>query len=253
MLSKRIANTTIYTLFTITIIIMLLTNRMTLFLHPKMIKYIIIALLVIMCLGYFEYEETCHLVNTHKYYAEKLSIGYVVYIVFFILLALRPTELSNAAIKNKNSDFYIDLESTLENTITNVAEENNNFQDISLVPLEDAEFMDLIYGVSRNPSEYEGKNISVEGFVYRDDSFNSDVFVVGRMLVSCCIADSTVTGVFIQMENASDLEEGTWVRAEGIASIENVYFPEDAGYYNVFMLSEVSITEIEPYPSKYVY
>lgn len=64
--------------------------------------------------------------------------------------------------------------------------------------------------------QYEGYQITVTGFVYRDDStMAANEFVPARMLMSCCVADLTPVGIICHYDKAAALELESWITVTG--------------------------------------
>ena len=60
-----------------------------------------------------------------------------------------------------------------------------------------------------------GQEARVVGFVYRDDRFGPDSFLVARYTVSCCVADAAPIGLVVRTEEAESLESDSWVEVSG--------------------------------------
>lgn len=65
------------------------------------------------------------------------------------------------------------------------------------------------------PQALNGREARLTGFVYRDDRFAPDSFLVGRFLVSCCVADAAALGVVVQWPEAEELALDQWVSVYG--------------------------------------
>jgi putative membrane protein len=76
-------------------------------------------------------------------------------------------------------------------------------------------FADSIY---TSVSALEGQRITLHGFVYRDDQFPEDTLLVSRLLISCCVADASLVGFHVRVENADDFANDEWVDVTGIVA-----------------------------------
>ncbi|MGF9696349.1 TIGR03943 family putative permease subunit [Paenibacillus sp. MABNR03] len=64
--------------------------------------------------------------------------------------------------------------------------------------------------------QFAGKEISLTGFVYRDQSMNHEShFALGRFLVMCCPADAAPFGVMIHIPDADTFPTDSWVQIDG--------------------------------------
>lgn len=67
------------------------------------------------------------------------------------------------------------------------------------------------------PENYEGYQISIKGFVFRDPKTMQDnEFVPARLAMSCCVADLTTCGIVCHYAEAFRLKADTWVTVEGV-------------------------------------
>lgn len=90
------------------------------------------------------------------------------------------------------------------------------------------EMTDYVYSVyyediNNNLLNYQGKSIHINGFVLKEDDFEQNQLVISRFLITHCVADASIIGFLSEIPEASNLEEDTWIEAEGII---------DIGYYN---------------------
>lgn len=72
-----------------------------------------------------------------------------------------------------------------------------------------------VFGAADDPAAFDGQKATVVGFVYRDEAFASDQFMVSRFIVSCCVADATVLGLVVSWPGSAALPLDTWVEVHG--------------------------------------
>lgn len=111
-----------------------------------------------------------------------------------------------------NKSDYLDQMSELK-------EKYGDKQTIEITDENYLEVMELIYNY---PSEFIGKKISYEGFVYQtpNDS-NADVFLF-RFGIIHCVADSGVFGLLTHMPEGVTVENDEWYKIEG--TIQSDYY-----------------------------
>jgi putative membrane protein len=66
-----------------------------------------------------------------------------------------------------------------------------------------------------NPAAFEGQEARLIGFVYRDDRFAADTFMVSRFVLSCCAADAAPLGLMVRWPESSTLAADQWVEVTG--------------------------------------
>ncbi|RSD29093.1 TIGR03943 family putative permease subunit [Mesobacillus subterraneus] len=86
------------------------------------------------------------------------------------------------------------------------------------------QFNDSIYSsyyeeISSDINKFQGRKVSLNGFVYKEDSFSDNQLVVSRFLVTHCVADASIIGFLSEFPDAAKIEKDSWIKIEGI--IEN--------------------------------
>jgi uncharacterized repeat protein (TIGR03943 family) len=71
------------------------------------------------------------------------------------------------------------------------------------------------FNVTGDPATFSGQTARVVGFVFRDESYGADQFLVSRFVLSCCVADASVVGLVVSWPQSSSLPDDTWVEVEG--------------------------------------
>ncbi len=77
--------------------------------------------------------------------------------------------------------------------------------------------LDWLYLFQRSGdmSQFNGEEVHVIGFVYQDERFDSEQFMVSRFTVSCCVADASPIGLIVQWPETAELQSDEWVEVEG--------------------------------------
>ena len=68
---------------------------------------------------------------------------------------------------------------------------------------------------SSDPNQFDGEEAHVVGFVYRDERFAANQFMVSRFTVSCCVADAAPIGLIVQWSETAALAADSWVEVRG--------------------------------------
>ncbi|KEZ49737.1 TIGR03943 family putative permease subunit [Metabacillus indicus] len=101
--------------------------------------------------------------------------------------------------------------------------------------------------LDKNPQKFEGKEVEMLGFVYREEGFEEDQFVVARFGLSCCVADASVYGTLASIEDGDTYEQDEWVKVSG--KIKSVKFKD----WTLPSVEIQSIKKIEQPKEPYVY
>ncbi len=106
------------------------------------------------------------------------------------------------------------------------------------ITVENDYFYPWIAEIYTNVEKYEGYQISVTGFVFKDpETMQSDEFSPARLMMSCCVADLTPIGFICNYASASGLKDDSWVTVEG-----TIY----QGEYEGQPEPQISVTKISP-------
>jgi uncharacterized repeat protein (TIGR03943 family) len=66
----------------------------------------------------------------------------------------------------------------------------------------------------KDPADFIGQPVDVEGFVFINDKLPDGYFMVGRFIITCCVADATAIGIAFLPPEDAEIPNG-WVRIEG--------------------------------------
>ncbi len=120
---------------------------------------------------------------------------------------VQPKPLGANALVNRN----INIDS-----LTSAKSPESNQLD-AIATSSERNILDWLYQFQRSGdlSQLNGENVHVIGFVYRDERFDSEQFMVSRFIVSCCVADAAPAGLIVQWPETAELKADEWVEVEG--------------------------------------
>jgi uncharacterized repeat protein (TIGR03943 family) len=101
--------------------------------------------------------------------------------------------------------------------------------------------------ILQNFQAYEGRKITTQGMVYRDDTVPLGHFLVFRFLIVCCAADALPAGALVSHEEIDSFAQDTWVSVEGILGLKKV------GDLTFPLIQAESITRIDPPKDPYLF
>lgn len=88
------------------------------------------------------------------------------------------------------------------------------------VQVSDELFYPWLTEIFANMNKYEGVQITIKGFVFKDSgSMESNEFIPARLLMWCCSADLSPCGIVCEYDKAAELKENTWVTVTGVIHI----------------------------------
>lgn len=123
------------------------------------------------------------------------------------------------------------------------------YDDKQLIKITDEnylEVMELIYNYS---SEFIGKKISYEGFVYKTPDGEKEDNFLFRFGIIHCVADSGVFGLLTHMPEGTNVKNDKWYKVEG--TIQSDYY--EPFKRDIPVVEVNTLTKIEAPKNQYVY
>jgi len=117
-----------------------------------------------------------------------------------------------------------DTEEVLPNPYGEITQEEMNSLVQKLKQSDPINMDDYVYylnyeEISKDVASYKGREITLKGFVYKEEGFQSDQLVISRFLITHCVADASIIGFLTQFDEAATLDKDTWVEATGVLDV----------------------------------
>lgn len=132
-------------------------------------------------------------------------------------------QVSNQVTDSNNQEEYVPTE---ENEVItgdeNVRSEEeyeklmNQLKTGSTIKFDDSIYSSFYEEISSNIDKYQGRTVSLNGFVYKEEGFMENQLVVSRFLVTHCVADASIIGFLSEFPEAASIEKDTWIKIEGV-------------------------------------
>ncbi|MBE6182980.1 TIGR03943 family putative permease subunit [Heyndrickxia ginsengihumi] len=261
-----------------------LTNRLDLFISPRLFRYTTVALFALMILGIIQIflgtsskeEVFCDCCEEHK--PPKTTFRSCIFYSLFIIPIITGFMFSNHTLGSSVAkNRQIQLTDGNANVKTNNDQGTNttnnkqatSSQGASTTPQEymtqqqydalqkkllasndirisDATYSPTVGIIENHIDQFVGKEVEIVGFVYRENGLPQNEMVVSRFVITCCIADASVYGMMAR-GNVSPLKDDTWVRVKG--KIEKTTYHSST----VPILNITSLKKIAAPKNPYVY
>lgn len=128
-------------------------------------------------------------------------------------------EKAKSLIEKENIDIYSSEHIPLVNNnylSTEEYDEKLKVLDSNTIEMNEDMFSSYYGSINKNPMDYIGRTIKMSGFVFKEESFNSNQLVVSRFMIVHCVADAVIIGFLSEFHGAHLLEEDTWIEIEGV-------------------------------------
>lgn len=194
------------------IIYLLKTNKIDFYVGQKMILYMYFAVFMISLMIIFQFSK----IFTVKT-SENISLKSIPLILTLILgiVSINNTStfkhiILNDKIASSKHSHQSNIDEYLEpsNSRTIVVDDNN------AVILDD---------IAVHPEKYSGYKIIIDGFVCKENYLPKNQFVLGKIVIECCRADSSIFGIVTEYEGLKDLKENQEIRVEGLIDSTVIY------------------------------
>lgn len=196
------------------------------FIHPDMVKYCVFGTIAIgMMLIY-------NIFNTFSESEEdKVRYGYILFLIpVLIYWFIKPNGLSESAAINRgiNLDFYkaLVMEYGKIEHHHHEGDEHSHSHGDGEIKIEKGElivnnenFFTTFKEIYINEEKYQENTVRIKGFMVQEKE-NSEGFILSRMIVSCCAADTEVIGIKCKYKYAPHIANGQWVEVAGKLQIE---------------------------------
>jgi putative membrane protein len=210
------------------------TGKIYMLIHPKMHNYMIFTFVGFGALAVFQFFKIFTIMRQ-----ENFRLGYL---LFFITLAagiIAPVGLSEGIAQSKGVS--ITGPGTASGRTDSSKGQSGLKTEDDLIIFNDENYIRLLNEIGADIEKYKGRKVSINGFVYKDDSLKKYEFVTARMVMNCCAADTQLIGILCSFEDVVGLKEEEWVRIEGVLG-STVY--KDPASGTEVVLPAVKVTKL---------
>jgi putative membrane protein len=134
--------------------------------------------------------------------------------------AVPNTEQQEEPVINED---LVDLSRLEDNVFTNEEYEQliNQLEQSSTIEMNDNVFSTYYEEMHMDLDKFKGREITLKGFVYKEDGLEQNQLVLARFLITHCVADAGIIGFISELPEASSLDVNTWIEAKGVLDTTN--------------------------------
>ncbi len=144
--------------------------------------------------------------------ATKINFGLIGLVVTLSFAFILPAKsLSSATASQRSIDFNSLNLSPDFNITSNFNSDTKNYS-----------IGDWINSMNINPDYdfYNGKDVSVVGFIYTPTNYPNNYFLISRFAITCCAVDARPIGLKVRYNINSKFKQDDWVKVTGKFTIE---------------------------------
>lgn len=183
-----------------------------------MVKYVRFSFIIFLILAIFQLKRLfIHTQNSKR----KVSLC-IFLIPLFLGIYVNPQGL-NAEIASKRSVLAVENSSSKKNSKINTQPQvSTPLKDNTLV-IDGNNCTHIVDDICYNNSDkYKDKKVAITGFVYKNDTNSKNEFLISRLMMVCCAADTEITGLLCHSDRATTLKNSEWVKITGTIDIKTL-------------------------------
>lgn len=119
--------------------------------------------------------------------------------------------------------------------------------DEPVIEVKEKDYIETLTTLDLFLDQFVGRQVSIGGFVYREEGMKASEFILGRFAVQCCTADALPYGVIADYPHASDYGKDEWIKITGVLG------KTEYKGVTVMKLEVTKIQKIEAAADPYVY
>jgi|GEM_PF-2896937 len=228
---------------------LLKTGSVLYYIHPKMVKYLLFALIVLILMA---------LIKLQRIFTYGGDIRIRPHYLIFIVPLMMALVLEHQSISTSSANIRgVSLDSIgISKGVTNTSNETytaNYYKVDNRIILKAENYMTQLSEILHNVEKFHGAEVELEGFIYREPHLFDGQFIISRTILSCCVADAENIGLLSYWEAEERLKDKTWVKAIGILQSSEYENPQ-TGRRGVVPLLVILELEVIPEPTNpYIY
>jgi putative membrane protein len=222
----------------------IINNEILMYVHPRIVPFVVFGMIAMFVIALFLIKDSFH--NKKKKFKFK---NYGIFIIPLIMIFFMQSTNANSAIKTSdiNTSSNITSNNNLGNSSNNTSNQGNNINnnltsanstfeiyggktesdgqgavdkkelDIknNVIEVNTKNFVFSLDEILGNPGKYEGKEIEITGFVYKDKDLKENEYIIGRFMMICCAADMQIAGIRCDSNNLESYDSDTWIKIKG--------------------------------------
>ncbi|GIM29342.1 TIGR03943 family protein [Clostridium polyendosporum] len=229
-------------LMALTIFYLLKTSIIFNLIHPKMTKYLIFSIVVLVLLSLAQVPMIFTIPDRGG-----IKKGIIVFLGALIMIGtvsredISASNIASKGIKLSTKSYWKDI-----------GDKHHHNEKIpqGVIELREENFYCYLEDIEKNLSGFIGREVIVEGMVYKTPSMKKDEFIIARMVMSCCAADAQVIGIKCSGNLEVNLNE-QWVQLRGTIGKTKVL--EDRKIVEVPKIDVASLKKMDKPNNLYIY
>lgn len=215
---------------------LIISNKIIMFLHPKMKGFVYFSIIIVFFLI---------LVEIRKLFLKRKNVTLDITVILFIIPLLASSlYIYKSEAKPKDKPVLIDM---TKKDNKEVSEKQKSEDELAHL------FKQTVENLNENLDANVGRQIELVGFIYVDETMGIDEFLITRLLMNCCAADAIHYGILSNYKDIFDFTAGDWVKVTGVIEKVEKYHKFRKKNMVVPYLRVKKIEKVKAPKSPYIY
>ena len=190
------------------------TGKISFYMGDKMIKYIYAAIFMISVISIFQVINIFTPKNNIN-----LKVKYIPIILALIIGIISVKSQDSFRHRQLNNVLINEYTEDREHKHTDYLKDKKEYGQFIKI---DDDNLDVLEEIQIDPEKFIGKEIELCGFICKENYLKNTQFVIGRIIMTCCAADSKIVGILAEDKDIIKVKENEWVTVRGVINYTTI-------------------------------
>lgn len=190
------------------------TGKISFYMGDKMIKYIYAAIFMISVISIFQVINIFTPKNNIN-----LKVKYIPIILALVIGIISVKSQDSFRHRQLNNVLINEYTEDREHKHTDYLKDKKEYGQFIKI---DDDNLDVLEEIQIDPERFIGKEIELCGFICKENYLKNTQFVIGRIIMTCCAADSKIVGILAEDKDIIKVKENEWVTVRGVINYTTI-------------------------------
>lgn len=190
------------------------TGKISFYMGDKMIKYIYAAIFMISVISIFQVINIFTPKNNIN-----LKVKYIPIILALVIGIISVRSQDSFRHRQLNNVLINEYTEDREHKHTDYLKDKKEYGQFIKI---DDDNLEVLEEIQIDPEKFIGKEIELCGFICKENYLKNTQFVIGRIIMTCCAADSKIVGILAEDKDIIKVKENEWVTVRGVINYTTI-------------------------------
>lgn len=190
------------------------TGKISFYMGDKMIKYIYAAIFMISVISIFQVINIFTPKNNIN-----LKVKYIPIILALVIGIISVKSQDSFRHRQLNNVLINEYTEDREHKHTDYLKDKKEYGQFIKI---DDDNLEVLEEIQIDPEKFIGKEIELCGFICKENYLKNTQFVIGRIIMTCCAADSKIVGILAEDKDIIKVKENEWVTVRGVINYTTI-------------------------------